>query len=66
MNWNYFLDYTEGKLQHLTLMCFNGYLINNGNLSGLTSLQKQAIIIISSERMKWASENKAIASISMG
>ena len=47
-------------------MCFAGYRINNGSLNGLTNLQKQAILIISKEQMKWAKSNKAIASISMG
>ena len=47
-------------------MCFAGYKINNGSLNGLTNLQKQAILIISNEQMKWAKSNKAIASVSVG
>ena len=47
-------------------MSFNGYRVNNGNLSGLTFLQKQAIIIMGNEQMKWAENNKAIPSVSVG
>ena len=47
-------------------MCFAGYRINGGDLSGLTNLQKQAIIIISKEQMKWAENNEAIPSVSVG
>ena len=47
-------------------MFFNGYRINNGDMTGLTLLQKQAIIIMGKERMKWASANKAIPNITMG
>ena len=61
-----FLEIGSGKGGHLTLMFFNGYRINNGDMTGLTLLQKQAIIIMGKERMKWASENKAIPSITMG
>ena len=47
-------------------MYFNGYRINNGNMSGLTFIQKYAIIILSKERMNWAIENDSIPSITMG
>jgi hypothetical protein len=47
-------------------MCFAGYKINNGSLNGLTNLQKQAILIINKEQMKWAESNKAIPSVSVG
>jgi len=47
-------------------MCFAGYKLNNGSLTGLTNLQKQAILIINKEQMKWAKNNKAIASVSVG
>lgn len=46
-------------------MCFNGYKINNGNLSGLTNLQKQAIIVVCNERMKMANKNELIGALSL-
>ena len=66
MIWTYFLEYDEGKLKHLTLMSFAGYRINNGNMSGLTQLQKYAILVMDNERLKWAKSNKAIPSVNMG
>ena len=47
-------------------MFFNGYRINNSSMSGLTNLQKIAIIIMGVERMKWESKNESIPSITMG
>ena len=47
-------------------MCFSGYKINGGDLSGLTLLQKKAILIIGNEQLKWASTNKAMPIINMG
>ena len=47
-------------------MCFAGYKLNNGSLNGLTNLQRQAILIINKEQMKWAKSNKAISSVSVG
>ena len=47
-------------------MFFNGYRVNNGSMSDLTNLQKTAIIIMGVERMKWASKNESIPSITMG
>ena len=47
-------------------MSFTGYQINNGNMSGLTLLQKHAILIMGNEQLKWAENNKAIPSVSMG
>lgn len=47
-------------------MNFAGYRINNGSMSGLTQLQKHAILIMDNERLKWAENNKAIPSVSVG
>ena len=47
-------------------MCICGdYKINNGSLSGLTNLQKLAILIICNERMKFAENNKLIGAIAL-
>lgn len=63
---NYFLEYKTGKLRHLTLMSFAGYKINNGSMSGLTNLQKHAILVMDKERLKWSNENTAIPAIIRG
>ena len=41
-------------------MYIAGYKINNGNMSGLTNLQKIAIHIMKMERDKYYGDNKAI------
>lgn len=47
-------------------MSFSGYKINNGSMSGLTQLQKNAILIMDSEMLKWSKEQKAIPTIVRG
>lgn len=47
-------------------MNFAGYKINNGSMTGLTNLQKYAILIMDNERLKWSNKNKAIAAIVRG
>lgn len=47
-------------------MSFAGYRINNGSMSGLTELQKYAIIIMDNEQLKWSVSNKAIPTIQRG
>lgn len=47
-------------------MSFSGYKVNNGSMSGLTNLQKQAILIMENERMRWSKRNKAIPAIVRG
>ena len=47
-------------------MNFAGYKINNGSLSGLTNLQKYAILIMDNEQLKWSNKNKAIPAIIRG
>ena len=47
-------------------MSFAGYKINNGSMSGLTNLQKNALIIMDNELVKWAKENKVISAIVRG
>ena len=42
---------------------FNGYQINNGNLTGLTPLQKQAVNCITSIIWKFKMESKPFAVI---
>lgn len=41
-------------------MFFAGYRINNGSMSGLTQLQKNAILSMKQYRDKFYKENKAI------
>jgi len=41
-------------------MYIAGYLINKGDMSNLTNLQKLAIIIMKNERDKYYGKNKAI------
>lgn len=41
-------------------MYIAGYKLNNGNMQGLTNLQKQAIITMKEERDKYFAENKAL------
>ncbi len=38
----------------------NGYMINGGNLTGLTQIQKEAVFIISNEIIKWKTKKKAM------
>ena len=47
-------------------MSFSGYKINNGSMSGLTQLQKNAILIMDNERLKWSTTNKAVPAIIRG
>lgn len=47
-------------------MSFSGYKINNGSMSGLTQLQKNAILIMDTERLKWSKEHEAIPAIVRG
>lgn len=47
-------------------MSFSGYKINNGSMSGLTQLQKNAILIMDTERLKWSKANDAIPAIVRG
>ena len=47
-------------------MSFSGYKINGGSMSGLTMLQKTAILIMDNERVKWSNDNKAIPTILRG
>lgn len=41
-------------------MYMAGYHLNNGNMDGLTNLQKNAIIIMKNERDKYYAKNKAL------
>ena len=41
-------------------MYIAGYKLNNGDMTGLTNLQKLAVIIMKKERDKYYGENKAI------
>ena len=41
-------------------MYIAGYKLNNGDMAGLTNLQKLAVIIMKKERDKYYGENKAI------
>lgn len=41
-------------------MYIAGYHLNNGDMGGLTNLQKTAIIIMRNERDKYYAKNKAI------
>lgn len=41
-------------------MYIAGYHLNNGEMKGLTNLQKSAIIIMKEERDKYYAKNKAI------
>lgn len=61
MNWNYFLD--EHYITHACI--YGGYKINDGDLKGLTNLQKIAISIIIDKRMKIANENELIGAITL-
>ena len=54
------LNYDKGELKHLNHMYIAGYLINKGDMSNLTNLQKLAIIIMKNERDKYYNHNKAI------
>lgn len=47
-------------------MSFAGYKINNGSMSGLTQLQKHAILIMDNNLVKWYSKNKALPVIARG
>ena len=47
-------------------MSFSGYKLNNGSMSGLTQLQKNAILIMDNERLKWSNDNKALPAIVRG
>ena len=47
-------------------MNFAGYKINKGSMSGLTNLQKHAILIMNNERLKWSNKNKAITAVAWG
>lgn len=41
-------------------MYIAGYKLNNGNMQGLTNLQKQAILIMKTERDKYFADNNAL------
>ena len=41
----------------------NGYMINNGDISTMTPLQKITMIIIQEIIIKWKSKNKAMVVI---
>lgn len=54
-----------GELKHITIMCLEGYKLNNGNLNGLTQLQKTCILIIRNQRYDTANKNKLFGVISI-
>ena len=41
-------------------MYIAGYKLNNGDMAGLTNLQKSAILIMKNERDRYYGNNKAI------
>ena len=46
-------------------MCLEGYKLNNGDINGLTELQKTCIILIRNERYNLANNNKGMAVINI-
>ena len=46
-------------------MCLEGYKLNNGDVSGLTELQKTCILLIRNERYTIANNNKALGVINI-